>query len=119
MTKQFHLAQQTILAFVPTRDPDRAKKFYRDTLGLPLVSEELPFALVFDVKDSAGRGCGWTYLRRTSGRDMSMSSAATADLEDWSMKEAFYFYMKTLYKRVFRKFLQLVEIKMARPIQVG
>lgn len=24
-------------------------KFYRDTLGLPLVSEELPFALVFDA----------------------------------------------------------------------
>ena len=38
------------MAFVPTRDPDRARKFYRDTLGLPLVSEELPFALVFDVK---------------------------------------------------------------------
>jgi catechol 2,3-dioxygenase-like lactoylglutathione lyase family enzyme len=49
MTKHFQLAQQSILALVATRDPERAKKFYRDTLGLPLVSEELPFALVFDV----------------------------------------------------------------------
>lgn len=49
MAKQFQLAQQSILTFVATRDPDRAKRFYRDTLGLPLVAEELPFALVFDV----------------------------------------------------------------------
>ena len=34
---------------VATSDPDRAKKFYRDTLGLRLVSEEMPFALVFDA----------------------------------------------------------------------
>jgi catechol 2,3-dioxygenase-like lactoylglutathione lyase family enzyme len=49
MAKQFQLAQQNIIAFAATRDPDRAKKFYRDTLGLPLLSEELPFALVFNV----------------------------------------------------------------------
>ena len=49
MTNQFQLAQQNVIAFVGTRDPGRAKKFYRDTLGLPLVSEELPFALVFDA----------------------------------------------------------------------
>ena len=49
MTEQFRLAQQTILTFVATCDPDRAKRFYRDTLRLPLVREELPFALVFDV----------------------------------------------------------------------
>ncbi len=49
MTNQFQLAQQNVIAFVATRDPGRAKKFYRDTLGLPLVSEELPFALVFDA----------------------------------------------------------------------
>jgi catechol 2,3-dioxygenase-like lactoylglutathione lyase family enzyme len=36
------------VAFVATRDPSRAKKFYRDTLGLPLVSED-EFALVFDA----------------------------------------------------------------------
>jgi catechol 2,3-dioxygenase-like lactoylglutathione lyase family enzyme len=38
-----------LMAFVGVRDPNHAKTFYRDTLGLRLVSEELPFALVFDV----------------------------------------------------------------------
>lgn len=37
-----------IIALVGTRDPVRAKAFYRDTLGLRLVSED-PFALVFDA----------------------------------------------------------------------
>ena len=43
------LGEHEIVAFVTICDPERAKKFYRDTLGLRLVSEELPFALVFDV----------------------------------------------------------------------
>lgn len=42
------LGSHEIIAFVATRDPDRAKTFYRDTLGLTLVSED-PFALVFDA----------------------------------------------------------------------
>jgi catechol 2,3-dioxygenase-like lactoylglutathione lyase family enzyme len=45
----FHLGDQHMVAFIPTRDPARAKEFYRDSLGLRLVSEELPFALVFDA----------------------------------------------------------------------
>jgi len=49
MPKQFRLADQSIIAFVATSDPDRARKFYQDTLGLPLVSEELPVALVFNA----------------------------------------------------------------------
>ena len=49
MAKQFRLSHQSIIGFVATSDPDRAKKFYRDTLGLRLVSEEMPFALVFDA----------------------------------------------------------------------
>jgi catechol 2,3-dioxygenase-like lactoylglutathione lyase family enzyme len=49
MTTTFQLSEQNIVAFVPTSDPARAKRFYRDRLGLRLVSEELPFALVFDV----------------------------------------------------------------------
>ncbi len=43
------LGTRKIMAFVATRDPDRAKKFYRDTLGLRLEAEQLPFALVFDA----------------------------------------------------------------------
>ena len=38
-----------IMAFVSVTDPERAKVFYRDTLGLRLVAEELPFAIVFDA----------------------------------------------------------------------
>lgn len=43
------LGSSTLMAFVGVRDPNRAKAFYRDTLGLRLASEELPFALVFDA----------------------------------------------------------------------
>jgi catechol 2,3-dioxygenase-like lactoylglutathione lyase family enzyme len=42
------LGSQKLVAFVATREPSRAKEFYRDTLGLPLVSED-EFALVFDA----------------------------------------------------------------------
>lgn len=42
------LGSQELVAFVATQDPARAKQFYRDTLGLPLVSED-DFALVFDA----------------------------------------------------------------------
>jgi catechol 2,3-dioxygenase-like lactoylglutathione lyase family enzyme len=38
-----------IVAFVGTRNPESAKKFYQSTLGLKLVSED-QFALAFDVK---------------------------------------------------------------------
>lgn len=42
------LGSQKLVAFVATQDPRRAKEFYGDTLGLPLVSED-EFALVFDA----------------------------------------------------------------------
>lgn len=42
------LGTQKLVAFVATRDPTRARKFYRDTLGLALVSED-ESALVFDA----------------------------------------------------------------------
>jgi len=42
------LKSEKLVAFVATRDLGRAKMFYRDTLGLRLVSED-QFALVFDA----------------------------------------------------------------------
>jgi catechol 2,3-dioxygenase-like lactoylglutathione lyase family enzyme len=48
MPEPFHLGGQRLVAFVATSDPEAAKTFYRDTLGLRLVAEQLPFALVFD-----------------------------------------------------------------------
>lgn len=43
------LSEVDVVAFVPIVNPDQAKKFYGDTLGLRLVSEEASFALVFDA----------------------------------------------------------------------
>jgi catechol 2,3-dioxygenase-like lactoylglutathione lyase family enzyme len=43
------LGSQPVMAFVATTDHPRAKGFYRDVLGLQLVEEELPFALIFDA----------------------------------------------------------------------
>ncbi|MGD0436811.1 MAG: VOC family protein [Bryobacteraceae bacterium] len=42
------LRSSEIVAFVGVTNPERAKAFYRDTLGLALVSED-GFALVFDA----------------------------------------------------------------------
>lgn len=42
------LAASPIIAFVATTDPARAKAFYRDVLGLLLISED-DFAVVFDA----------------------------------------------------------------------
>lgn len=36
-----------LTALIPTTNPEHAKSFYRDTLGLHLVAED-PYALVFD-----------------------------------------------------------------------
>ena len=50
MAAQSPLGYHKVMAFVGTRDADRAKSFYRDVLGLRLVKEELPFALMFEVE---------------------------------------------------------------------
>lgn len=42
------LADSPIVAFVATTDPARAKAFYRDVLGLLLISED-EYAVVFDA----------------------------------------------------------------------
>jgi len=39
------LNKAELIAFVPTRDPQKARRFYEQTLGLELVSED-PFAVV-------------------------------------------------------------------------
>lgn len=63
MPTAFRLAETDIIAFVATRDPGRAKDFYERILGLPLVSDELPFALVFDAHG--------TMLRVTAVRELT------------------------------------------------
>lgn len=49
MSQKVNLAKNNLIAFVTVVDVDKARTFYRDTLGLTLVREDLPFALVFDA----------------------------------------------------------------------
>jgi catechol 2,3-dioxygenase-like lactoylglutathione lyase family enzyme len=48
MSQTSILGKHNIIGFVSIVDVERAKEFYRDTLGLRLLSEEPPFALVFE-----------------------------------------------------------------------
>jgi predicted enzyme related to lactoylglutathione lyase len=48
MTTSSVLGSSKIMAFLVTRDRPRAQAFYRDTLGIRLISED-PYALVFDA----------------------------------------------------------------------
>jgi catechol 2,3-dioxygenase-like lactoylglutathione lyase family enzyme len=43
------LAAAPHVAFVPIADKDKALAFYRDQLGLTLLGDQSPFALVFDL----------------------------------------------------------------------
>jgi catechol 2,3-dioxygenase-like lactoylglutathione lyase family enzyme len=47
-TRRMTLAVAELVAFLATTDAERAKAFYRDTLGLTLLADD-PFALVFDA----------------------------------------------------------------------
>lgn len=49
MPQPFGLSKFNIIGFLTVVDVARAKEFYGGTLGLRLVSEEPPFALVFDA----------------------------------------------------------------------
>jgi predicted enzyme related to lactoylglutathione lyase len=49
MAKESILGASRLMAFVPTAQPERAKTFYEEKLGLRLTSDERPFALVFDA----------------------------------------------------------------------
>jgi catechol 2,3-dioxygenase-like lactoylglutathione lyase family enzyme len=42
------LGSADLIAFVPTREPTKARKFYEETLGLDFINEDA-FALVFNV----------------------------------------------------------------------
>ena len=48
------LGRAGVTAFIATANPSRSKKFYRDTLGLPLVSDDR-FAIEFDCNGVALR----------------------------------------------------------------
>ncbi|MGA8729702.1 MAG: VOC family protein [Terracidiphilus sp.] len=56
------LGPAKLVAFVPTLDPAKARAFYEDVLGLRLVEDAKPFALVFDANG--------TMLRVTTVREL-------------------------------------------------
>jgi catechol 2,3-dioxygenase-like lactoylglutathione lyase family enzyme len=49
MASKSILGGSELVAFAPTTDPAKARVFYEDVLGLRLVADEKPFALVFDA----------------------------------------------------------------------
>jgi catechol 2,3-dioxygenase-like lactoylglutathione lyase family enzyme len=49
MTQESILGTSKPVAFVATTDPEKARAFYEDVLGLRLTEDEKPFALVFDA----------------------------------------------------------------------
>ena len=49
MPTPLNLASSALVGFVSINDPAKALAFYRDTLGLTLIQDQTPFALVFDA----------------------------------------------------------------------
>ena len=49
MTQQSILGASKLVAFVPVTDIAKARAFYEGVLGLRLVEDEKPFALIFDA----------------------------------------------------------------------
>jgi catechol 2,3-dioxygenase-like lactoylglutathione lyase family enzyme len=54
MVAHMSLAQSALVAFIPTRDADRARAFYESTLGLRVVADS-PFALILDSRGTTIR----------------------------------------------------------------
>jgi len=49
MASQSIIGGSEVIAFAPTINPEKARAFYEGVLGLRLVADEQPFALVFDA----------------------------------------------------------------------
>jgi catechol 2,3-dioxygenase-like lactoylglutathione lyase family enzyme len=76
MRQESVLGKSKLVAFVPTTNPEKARKFYEEILGLRLVSDEPPFALVFDANG--------TMLRVTS---VSEHTAALFTVLGWEVDD--------------------------------
>lgn len=63
MTGQSILGNSKLVAFAPTVNPAKARAFYEGVLGLTLVEDQAPFALVFDANG--------IMLRVTSVRELT------------------------------------------------
>lgn len=79
------LGKYNIIGFLTIVDVERAKEFYRDRLGLKLIREEPPYALVFDANGimlRLGMGKERAEAHGTVlGWQVPDASAAVSDLE--------------------------------------
>lgn len=101
MTTATRLAKYPLIAFVTIVDVERAKHFYRDILGLTLISEEPPFALVFDahgirarltmakkLPEAHGTVLGWQVPEiETAVRELAESGVRFARFENLTQDE--------------------------------
>src|SRR5271166_6384056 len=98
MTTSVGLSRYNIVGFITIVDTERAKRFYRDTLGLPLVSEEPPFALVFDANGIMLRLAIGSELPRNPGTVLGWQvpdiTSAVRDLDRAGVRFERYEYMK-------------------------
>jgi catechol 2,3-dioxygenase-like lactoylglutathione lyase family enzyme len=92
------LGHYNIIGFITIVDVARAKEFYRDTLGLRLVSEEPPYALVFDANGimlRLGMGKERPPVPGTVlGWQVPDATAAVKDLEQAGVKFERYDFLK-------------------------
>jgi catechol 2,3-dioxygenase-like lactoylglutathione lyase family enzyme len=98
MTENRRLGRYKIVAFVTIVDVDKARSFYRDTLGLTLLREEPPFALVFDANGimlRLGMGTERAPVQGTvMGWDVSDIGATVRELESAGVRFERYENMK-------------------------
>lgn len=98
MAQRSGLGKYNIIGFLTIVDVARAKEFYRDTLGLRLVSEEPPFALVFEANGimlRLGMGKELPPARGTVlGWQVPDIAAAVKDLEQAGIRFERYDFMK-------------------------
>ncbi len=73
------LGAAKLVAFLPTTHADRAAKFFRDKLGLKLVSDERPFALVFDANGTMLRV---TIVNELKAHPFTVLGWEVADIEE-------------------------------------
>ncbi len=76
--QQAILASSKLVAFVPATDPAKARLFYQDVLGLRLIADERPFALVFDVNGTMLRV---TFVREYTPDPFTVLGWQVAEIE--------------------------------------
>jgi catechol 2,3-dioxygenase-like lactoylglutathione lyase family enzyme len=72
------LAAQSLVAFVPISDKTKALAFYVDQLGLALVADQSPFALVLDANGTTIRA---TFSGDFKPQQFTVLGWRTADIE--------------------------------------